>query len=216
MRHQLLRFSSSIAPLLLMPVVTQAQSKFEGAITMALTAPQGTTEVTYLIRGDQLRVDMPGGGGMTGYVVRDGAKNVTTMVMPSQRMYMDLAAVQAMMPGAAAQAAKTPDIKLTGKKETIAGVECEHVIVTSTDGQYDVCGAKGLGAFASTASPMSRGNSGPAGLDRLGKDFFPLKVQKVGGDVAMQVTKIEKKSLDASMFSVPEGYQKMDMPGRRP
>jgi hypothetical protein len=180
---------------------------------MALGASQSRTEVTYLIRGDQLRVDMPGGGGMTGYVVLDAGKNVTTMVMRSQRMYMDLGAIQAMMPGAA-QAAKTPDIKPTGKKETVAGIECEHVIVTAKEGQYDVCGAKGLGSFASLPSPMNRGNSGPPGLDRLGKDFFPLKMQKVGGDVVMQVTKIEKKSLDASMFAIPEGYQKMEMPGR--
>jgi hypothetical protein len=204
---------SSIVALVCLPVVAQAQSKFEGSITMALTAPQGTTELTYLIHGDQLRLDIPGGRGMTGYVVHDGGKNTTMMVMPSQHMYMDLSAMQAMMPGASAQTAKTPDIKPTGKKETIAGVECEHVIVTAPDGQYDVCGAKGLGAFSSMSSPMSRGNSGP-GLDRLGKDFFPLKVQKVGGDVAMHVTKIEKKSLDASMFAVPQGFQKMEMPGR--
>lgn len=213
MRQQLLRFSSSTA-LLLLPVVAHAQSKFEGSITMALGAPQSRTEVTYLIRGDQLRADMPAAGAMAGYVLRDAGKNVWTMVMPSQRMYMDLSAMQAMMPDAAAQSAKAPDIKPTGKKETIAGVECEHVIVTANDGQYDVCGAKGLGAFSSMSSPMSRSNSGPPGLDRLGKDFFPLKAQKVGGDVLMQVTKIEKKSLDASMFAVPEGYQKMQMPGR--
>jgi Domain of unknown function (DUF4412) len=212
MRHRLLRFSSSTA-LLFMPVVVHAQSKFEGSITMALGAPQGRTEVTYLVRGDRLRVDMPGGGGMAGYVVRDAGKNVTTMVMPSQRAYMDLSALQAMMPDAATQAAKTPDIKPTGKKETVAGVECEHVIVAANDGQYDVCGAKGLGSFSSMSSPMSRGTSGPPGLERLGKDFFPLKMQKVGGDVLMQVTKIEKKSLDASMFAVPEGYQKIEMLG---
>jgi len=201
--------------LLFVPVIAHAQSKFEGSITMALTAPQGTTEVTYLIRGDQLRFDMPGGGGRAGYVIRDAGKNATMMVLPSQRMYMDFGALQAMIPGGATQAVKTPDIKATGKKETIAGAECEHVILTASDGQYDVCGAKGFGSFATMSSPMSRGNSGPPGLDRLGKDFFPLKVQKVGGDVAMQVTKIEKKSLDASMFAVPEGYQKMEMPGRR-
>ena len=211
MRRQLLRFSSSIA-LLLVPVVAHAQSKFEGSITMALMAADGTTEISYLIRGDQMRFNMPRGGGMDGYVVRDARKNTTMVVMPSQRMYMDLSALQAMMPGASEQAAKTPDIKITGKKETIAGFECEHVIVAAPDGQYDVCGAKGLGSF-SPGSPMSRGNSGP-GLDRLGKDFFPLKVQKVGGGVAMQVTKIEKKSLEASTFAVSEGFQKMEMPGR--
>src|SRR5262245_52939793 len=119
MRLHLLRFSSTVA-LVCLPVVAQAQSKFEGSIMMALRAPGGTTEINYLIRGGQIRFDMPGGGGMAGYVVRDAGKNTTMVVMPSQRMYMDVSAMQAMMPSAAAQAAKTPDIKVTGKKETIA------------------------------------------------------------------------------------------------
>jgi hypothetical protein len=215
MRHHLLRFSPTIV-LACLPVVAQAQSKFEGSITLALMSSQGTTEMTYLIRGDQLRMDAPARGAASGYVLRDGSKNVTTMVMPSQRMYMDLSAIQAMMPNAATHGAKAPDIKVTGKKETIAGQECEHVIVTSDDGQYDVCGAKGFGSFAQPSSPMNRGQSGPAGLERLGKDFFPLKVQKVGGEVSLQVTKIEKKTLDASLFAIPDGFQKMEMPGRRP
>ena len=213
MRRQLLRFSSSIA-LLLVSAVAHAQSKFEGSITMALGAPQSKTELTYLIRGDQLRVDVPGAIGMGGYVVSDVGKNSVMMVMPSQRAVMDLGPLQAMAAGGAAQAAKTPDIKTTGKKETIAGTECEHVVVTVSGDQYDVCGAKGLGSFSPMSSPMSRGNSAPPGLDRLGKDFFPLRMQKVGGDVLMQVTKIEKKSLDASMFAVPEGYQKVELLGR--
>src|SRR5262245_66432148 len=110
MRRQLLRFSSSLA-LLLVPVVAHAQSKFEGSITMALMAADGTTEISYLIRGDQMRFDMPRGAGMDGYVVRDARKNTTMVVMPSQRRYMDLRAVQAMIPCAAEEGAKTPSIQ---------------------------------------------------------------------------------------------------------
>ena len=191
-------------------------AQFEGAITVGFTASQGTQQMTYQIRNNVIRLDFTGGG-MAGYLLHDNAKNTTKMVMPAQKMYMDMGAMQGMMAQETAKSGPA-DIKLTGKKETIAGYECEHAIVTSDDGQYDVCLAKGLGSFYMQQGPMGRGNAGgpPPALARLGRDLFPLKVQKVGGDVSMQVTKIEKKALDASMFEVPAGFQSMSMPGRPP
>ena len=203
----------AVGALLCAPAALFAQ-KFEGAITIAMTSQQGRMEMTYLVKGDQARVDMPARGGMSGYMIHDGGKKTNLMVMPEQRMYMDMAAMQG-MPGMAPPApSKAPDIKATGRKETIAGYECEHIIVTGDDGQFDVCAAKGLGSFMRAQPPGGRGRGAggpPPGLDRLGADFFPLKVQKVGGEASLEVTKIDKKSLDASMFAIPDGFQKMDM-----
>jgi hypothetical protein len=224
-----MRFSSRALSLclLVLPAVAAAQSKFEGVVTVSMMSARGNNDVSYSIKGDQLRMDMAGPGGQTIYMLRDASKNVNAMVMPEQRMYMDMSAMQGMIPPGAAgtpQTGKAPDITMTGRKETIAGYECEHMIVASDDGEkYDVCGANGLGSFMTPGGPMGmgggrgRGMGGPPGLDRLGRDFFPLKVQKVGGEVALQVTKIEKKSLDNSVFAIPDGFQKMD-PGmmRRP
>lgn len=191
-------------------------AQFEGAITVGLASPQGSQQMTYQVRGSVIRLDFTGNG-MAGYVLHDNEKNTTKMVMPAQRMYMDMSALQGMVAQETAKSSPT-DFKLTGKKETIAGYECEHGIVTSDDGQYDVCLAKGLGSFYMQQGPMGRGRAGgpPAALARLGRDLFPLKVQKVGGDVSLQVTKIEKKSLDPSMFTIPDGFQSMSMPGRPP
>lgn len=190
-------------------------AQFEGTITLAMNSGQGSQQMTYQVRGNMLRLDFTGRG-MAGYILRDNEKNSTKMVMPAQKMYMDMAAMQGMVAQEAAKSGPT-DFKLTGKKETIAGHECEHGIVTSDDGQYDVCLAKGLGSFFMQQGPMGRAAGGPPpALARLGRDLFPLKVQKVGGDVSMEVVKIEKKSLDASMFTIPEGFQTMSMPGRPP
>jgi hypothetical protein len=90
------------------------------------------------------------------------------------------------------------------------------MLVTSDDGgQVDVCLAKGMGSFIMGGSMGSRGRGSdapPEVLSRLGNDAFPLKVtDPKRGATLFEVTKIEKKSLDDSMFAIPDGYQKIDM-----
>jgi uncharacterized protein DUF4412 len=206
---QLLRRACAIA---CVPAALSAQAKFEGTITAKMSAPAGAAEVTYLIKGDQFRMDVNGrGGGM--YILRDQSKNATYMVMPAQRMYMETPPPS---PSEVAAEAKNPDIKMTGKKETVAGVECEHVLITSDGIQYDACVAHGLGMFPIVNNPMGRGRGAepPPAWQKLGRDAFPLKVQRAGDQISFEVTKIEKKSLDASLFALPDGFQNMGGMGR--
>jgi hypothetical protein len=46
----------------------------------------------------------------------------------------------------------------------------------------------------------------------LANGAFPLKVQK-GDKVMLEVTRVDKKTLDAALFAPPEGFQKLDMRG---
>lgn len=200
---------------LVFPATLVAQTPFEGAVTITFPS-QRSQEITYLLKGDKVRLDMSGPGGLSGYLIHDGATDATSMVMPAQRMYVDFKGMQGMAQ-AAPQAAKKPEIKMTGKKETIAGYECEHMIATSDEGQFDVCAAKGFGSFMTGSGPMgSRGSAGgpPSSLELLGSGYFPLKAQKVDGEVVLLVTKIEKKSLDPSLFTVPADFTKMQLPMR--
>jgi hypothetical protein len=203
--------AAAIASLSTIPATLAAQGHFEGVITARVAAQQGGTDVQYSIKGDQFRMDMSSNG-MSMFMLRDAAKNSTMMVMPAQRMYMETSGdMAASMQGER----KLPDIKLTGKTEKIAGYECEHILLTGDDGQYDVCAAKGIGTFVTMmGGPMGRGRGAQAAAwQRLGRDLFPLKVQKVGNnEVAFEVTKVEKKSLDNSLFSIPEGFTKMGRP----
>jgi hypothetical protein len=51
-------------------------------------------------------------------------------------------------------------------------------------------------------------------MSQMGATSFPLKVMK-GGKTIMVVSAIEKKPLDAALFTAPDGYQSFAMP-RRP
>jgi hypothetical protein len=191
----------------LLPATLAAQSKFEGTITMTLSSPQGPMDVTFMFKGDRTRADM-GMMGASMYMLHDAS--MTVMVLPSQRMYMEAPQMQ-MDQMKADVDTKAADFKMTGKKEKIAGYECEHGIVTASNGvQTDVCLAKGLGTFMMPMGPMG-GRSAPQAWQKLG-EYFPLKVQQVGSsDVSVIATRIERKSLEESLFELPSDFQKMDL-----
>jgi hypothetical protein len=191
-----------------------AQSPFEGAIAMTLTAESGkTNDVSYLVKGGKIRMEMAGNRGEPMVMIFDIAEKKMLMVMTAQKMYMEQEIGE--VAADAAEKGQQAKIARTGKTETIAGYKCEHITVTAADeSTSDVCVAKGLGAFR---MPMSGGGRGgpptdPAWQSSLGDGGFPMKVQK-GDKVTMEVKSVDKKPLDAALFAPPEGFRKLDMGG---
>lgn len=193
----------------------QAQ-EFEGVITvhMAGTQRDGTPmpDLEYMARGGKMRINAKSPMGNMGIIAVPAEKKVY-MLMDAQSMYMEqpfnLASV-------GAGNAPAPTIARTGKKETIAGYECEHITITDSGNTNDVCMARGLGPFLSPVSAMPGAKLSGWQKALVDGGGFPLKVSKADGTVQMEVTKIEKKRLSEKLFTVPDNYSKMDMPtGRR-
>lgn len=189
---------------------TVAAQQFEGAITVTMTSGNGQAqEMTYLAKGGKIRIDVPGGSG-GGAVIMDGSTKKMTMLMTAQKIYleMDINSIG----GEATKA--PPKITRTGRMDTVAGYKCEHVTVTDDEGDTDVCMATGLGSFMLPAGGRGAAPAQNSWVKALSEAGFPLRVERAG-KVSLEATKIEKKTLDASLFSVPDGFTKMDMPGRR-
>lgn len=200
-------------PLLLGAGAASAQT-FEGKITMRTTSDDGRTQdMQFLTKGGKIRIEMAGRGG-PGVMVMDQANRKMLMMMPSQKMYMEMA-IPAGVGQPPAGAASKADVTRTGKTETIAGHKCEHVLVKESAQTFDVCVAQDLGNFInpSLANPMGRGSSNDWSA-KIGNGF-PMRVSK-GDKVMMEVTKVEPGTLDASLFTPPSDWQKMEMPGMRP
>lgn len=211
------------ALLLLAPVPALAQG-FEGAVTIHVQAERGM-DMQQFIKGDKVRTEM-NAGGREGVMLMDGSAMTMTMIMPSEKMYM----VMDLKEGAGRQGPRSneaPKITKVGTSETIAGRACDNYLV-GDDQDMEVCAAKGLGFYMAGGggpgagrSPMGRvPNFRQEAVMREFKDgFFPLRISRVGGgkrEVMMEVTRIEPKPLDAALFQVPAGYQKMSMPGGMP
>ena len=111
--------------------------------------------------------------------------------------------------------ARKGKVTKTGKTETIAGHKCEHYLVGERQ-DSDICAAKGLGIMlGGQGGGMFAGMPGYEAYGEFAKKgLLPLKVTSLRSgttEVVMQATRVEKKRLDASLFTVPAGYAEMDM-----
>ena len=215
-----------------------AQSAFEGVVVYKMSGSNDNAELTQMYKGTKSRTEV-NSKGQAGAVITEmagGSMKMTTLI-PSQKMYMtmDLAQMGAALRGLGAgkddqrgrQGAppQAPAIKATGRTETVAGHACEWYVMGEKN-DAEVCAAKGLGFFMFGQSPMGRGAGSMDALASLGanaeivklfKDgFFPLKMAQTRGgktQVVMEATRVEKKTLDASLFVPPPDYTEMKIPG---
>jgi|SRR5262245_2867421 len=121
-----------------------------------------------------------------------------------------------------------PKFTRTGKTETIAGYTCEYYQLEYR-GKINFCVAKGLayipsgndfrgGSFQifSSQNPQKSMKTDPEFKKLEESGAFPLKMtfdEKGQEKPYMEVTRIERKSLDDSFFEVPADYKKVEMPG---
>jgi hypothetical protein len=208
-----------------------AQAPFEGVVTMQVTMPGvAPLESVMSVKGTRGRSDMTMNG-MQAYTVMDFDKGSIFMVMPAQRMFMNMSEA---LTKTLADTAAVADVsfKPTGKKGTFAGVSCDYYLIQfQAEMDADACIAKGLGTFFGMGGPSARGNSAPGAqkaMRQLAKQFkggaFVLKMdmrQKGQPSLSMEVTSLEKKPVDDSAFVLPEGFRDMSgmmksMPGARP
>lgn len=219
MRMQIPATALALAVLCTMPAAAQ----FEGSVSYTVGAKQ--TPMTQTYKGGMVRTDFSSSRG-SGAMIMDMNTKTMKMVMPEQKMYMSMDLSQK-MEGTDQGPRKTPKFTDTGKTETIAGKECSVYRYTKEEGKPDtmeMCVAKGMGFFMVGRSPMGRGgdeadmsevSANPELMKMYRDGFFPLRISKINGETlttTMLATKIEPKSVDASVFQVPADYTEMKMP----
>ncbi len=199
-------------------------SGFEGEISMHTTRATGPAQdMVVETKGDKLRFDTqspPGsigaGASMKAYGIYDPSVSATKVVMvfDAQKAYMDLDFSSPSAPQANTSA-DTSTIDKNGKKETIAGIDCQTWTAKDASGKRsEVCIAEGI-AFFDVASLKSGGSSLSRELRE--KKLFPMRSVEYdasGKEVSRtEVTKVEKKKIDDARFVVPSDYKKVALPG---
>ncbi len=188
---------------------------FEGEITMhTQRVGEAGSDMIVKAKGDKLRFDVPSPTGDSAAIF-DPAANKVTMLIDAQKSYMDL---DFNKPSAAPSTnPDTSTAQKTGKHETVAGIDCEDWTATDASGKRsEVCLAQGIAFFDLAA--MKSGGAPTSGFakDQRDKKLFPLKsvdYDAKGTELnRMEVTKIEKKKLDDSLFTVPADYKKIELP----
>lgn len=200
-----------------------AQTPFEGAVTIRMSqkTPQGvlSQQVEYFMRAGKVRVNMAAPAGMPvagPSLILSPVEKKMYMLMPAQSAYTELPMSDSLLTAAAQRAPGVADdakIVRTGKRETVAGVSCEHVQVIAKAGTADMCVSRELGRFVNPTDVMRQ--SGGSWQRELGNEF-PLKVTMSDGSVPLEVVKVERRRLSNDLFTVPGTYNKMIMPAGRP
>lgn len=196
---------------LALPAGARAQS-FEGTVTFRT---DNGGDMAYSVRQGKVRMDINRQGHQAALIM-DPSTRTMDMIMPERRTYMEMH-----MPDVQAGDAGDPqmdvDITRTGRTETVAGYKCEywHVHPKKGGDDADACVSTELGNFLVAQSQMQRRRIAAWEAAFGNKPVFPLKVVSSRNghpETVMEVTKIEPKKLDASLFEPPAGFQKMTMP----
>ncbi len=191
-------------------------SGFEGEITLHTTRGNDATEMVVKAKQDKLRFETTANGQATAAIF-DPTQNKVFMLMDAQKAYMEVDFSSPSAPQANVDA-KAASAEKTGKKETVAGIDCEDWTVKDPSGKHtEVCLADGLAFF--DLDGVKGGSSSSFSKQLREKKQFPLKsvdFDASGKETSRtEATKIEKKKLDDSMFQVPSGYQKVSLPGMK-
>jgi len=184
---------------------------FEGAITMHVHSSTGDSDMVVQTKGDKMRFDMGGQNGS--YMLFDPKANTVTMVTTSTKTYSEIDFKSPNAPKANTSADKST-IDKSGKHETIAGIDCENWVAHDGAKRSEICIAQGI-AFFDMGS--LKGGGGGLGQELRDKKLFPMRdveYDASGKEVSrMEVTKVEKKSVDDAQLAVPKDYTKVALPG---
>lgn len=214
---------------------------FEGEIDITAkgkTSP-APVNLSLLVKNEVVRIDAPPdllaspqaqsflGPGKVYALLKAAEKKVIVVLDGKQQAIvidLDQAADQAKSfrqhgaggPGAGASpAADPPKVVKTGKTETIAGYSCEDWDVLSSDkSKLSLCVAnKGASWFhlPLTGIPTEQAWA----LELLDGKHFPMRgiaSEKDGSEAGrVEVTKLDKRTLDAAQFEVPTAYKQVTL-----
>jgi hypothetical protein len=206
---------------------------FEGEIGWSATTklPGKSREplnLTLLVKDGKFRLESPsgvpgfeqlgkayllGGGKSKEFMaVLEGQKQVVKIDL--QKMTAQAEALAKKQKSAAAAAAKKPPaLEKTGKTDKVAGFTCELWLVTDANSSTELCVANEPTAWFGDALPAMPSEYGWAAELMDGK-HFPLRMVASQGkeeSLRLELTRIEKKPLDAAAFQPPAGYRVIDL-----
>jgi outer membrane lipoprotein-sorting protein len=174
-----------------LPALSVPAHAVQFSADMINSSPMGKMEGKIFFKEGNFRQEMMMGGQKQVTIFRKN-KQVLWMLMPAQQMYMEMKA-----DGMQNRAPVDPDeIDRMGEKKYL-GKEKVNGYVCSK--------------YAYTFHDKSSGTATYWISDKLG---FPIKVETRGasGRMTMEYRNILEKTVPASLFDLPDGYRKMDMP----
>lgn len=201
------------ALILFLPAISMAQ--FEGVIEFRKHTTIDSITYIYYIKGNKVRLDEIGvrSRRVEGTYIVDLKEKKIVVVSHDRKLYMDKPQTT---PG---QPAGSPEVIKTKNTRTIQGYKCTEYVVKNTadntqvsywitNGKFDFFDPflKLVTRKEKLITYYRMLNMGDGSFPMLAVETV-LTTGKVSG--SMEATKVEKKTLDAALFEVPKGYEKV-------
>ncbi len=181
------------------------------------------TTSTMKIKGDKARVE----AGPQITTIIDGKSGEILTLLNDQKKFLRISAAQAkaaaemaMQPDQKGAPATKPELKATGKKETINGYETEEYICDAAafKGSYWIAtkypDAPAILAQMAATTPQAWNVAGKGMPDY--RDFpgvpMRMRVSFAGKEIVTTISAIKKDPLPASAFLPPAGFEETKMP----
>jgi outer membrane lipoprotein-sorting protein len=163
----------------------------EFSADMINTSPMGNIEGKMFFKGGNFRQEMMMGGQKQITIFRKD-KEVVWVLMPAQMMYMEMQA---------------------GSQQNMARVDPDEI---DKLGEKEYLGKEKVNGYMCSKYRYTfhDKSSGTAIYWISDKLQFPIKMQTQGtsGNMSMEYRNIQEKTVPASLFNIPGGFQKMSMP----
>lgn len=223
-----MKLSRVLLPILLTIPTALPAATFEGKVTLGMKSGKDKEMIVeYTLKEGFARMEpkIEGAEGMGSII--DWRKMEMIMLMGEQRMYMVMPLKGAMKGATEAAGAHDAKVEKTGETEAILGYLCEKYVTSDGKDTVEMWVTDKIGTFMGLQSgggnPMA-GMFGGGGKKKGGweeavknkENFFPLRVvgknAKGKETFRMETKSVEPGSVPASAFTVPEGFQKFQMP----
>ncbi len=192
-------------------IVATPQSLFEGVVHIAVDETDGDAQfIEYFAKKGQYMLK-----GSEGENILILDKKMVVIVH-DQKMYIEIPLdgkgadlADANIPETKSEEDNTSSITKTNETKDILGFSCVKWQQKDSEGTTDIWLTDELGAFMMFGDKEKAQDRWKDELSSIG---FPMQIIE-NGKTVFEVKKVEKKSLDQSLFEIPEGYQKMAIPG---
>ncbi len=200
------KLSILIVALFALSMNINAQS-FEGILVMNMTAQGMNVTQEYKVKGDRALAELKMGGIPVQKMFIDGEKKEMYMLMEKEQKI----AMKLKIDDDKNNDKKQPKVTVTKETKDILGYKCTKIIVEDDKKSTTAWVTKELNLDFSKLSGKSKKGSNN---DVLSKHGFPLELEGKDeqGTVTMKATKIEKTTIDSSIFPDLSQYQVQEMP----
>jgi Domain of unknown function (DUF4412) len=198
-------------------VLAVSAQSFEGIIEFKKQTASDTLNYIYYVKNDKVRLDEIGSRSKKAegsFIIDLNAQSLIAL-NHERKLYSEQKSA-----GTPAVVTGKSDVKRTGNVKTIQGMKCAEYIVKNADEKMQVSywmASNNFDFFFKLLKVLNRKDKSAVYIQQItgAKGMFPFlsvqfNLETNKEEVKMEVTKIEKKIIDASKFEIPRDYQKFE------